>query len=72
MRTPKYHIYLTNEERSEVLKSLIDLKNSFIEQSVSKRYTRQKAEEKSLFLPPKHSSYIEHHVRGYDVLLLQI
>ena len=36
MRTPKYHIYLTNEERSEVLKSLIDLKNSFIEQG---RYT---------------------------------
>ena len=32
MKTPKYHIYLTNEERSEVLKSLIDLKNSFIEQ----------------------------------------
>ena len=36
MRTPKYHIYLTNEERSEVLKSLIDLKNSFSEQG---RYT---------------------------------
>ena len=36
MRTPKYHIYLTNEERSEVLKSLIDLKNSFIKQG---RYT---------------------------------
>ena len=29
MRTPKYHLYLTNEECSEVLKSLIDLKNSF-------------------------------------------
>ena len=27
MKDPKYHIYLTNEERSEVLKSLIDLKN---------------------------------------------
>ncbi len=38
-------------------------------QSVSKLYKRQKAEEKSLFLPPKQSSYIEHHVRGYDVLL---
>lgn len=36
MRTPKYHIYLTNEERSEVLKSLIDLKNDLIEQG---RYT---------------------------------
>ena len=32
MKTPKYHIYLTNEERSEVLKSLIDLKNALIEQ----------------------------------------
>ena len=32
MRTPKYHIYLTNEERSEVLKSLVDLKNALIEQ----------------------------------------
>ena len=32
MGTPKYHIYLTNEERSEVLKSLIDLKNALIEQ----------------------------------------
>ena len=27
MKNPKYHVYLTNEERSEVLKSLIDLKN---------------------------------------------
>lgn len=32
MKTPKYHLYLTNEERSEVLKSLIDLKNALIEQ----------------------------------------
>ena len=32
MKTPKYHIYLTNEERSEVLKSLVDLKNALIEQ----------------------------------------
>ena len=32
MKTPKYHIYLTNEERSEVLKSLIDFKNALIEQ----------------------------------------
>ena len=36
MKTPKYHVYLSNEERSEVLKSLIDLKNSMIEQG---RYT---------------------------------
>ncbi len=36
MKTPKYHLYLTNEERSEVLKSLIDLKNDLIEQG---RYT---------------------------------
>ena len=32
MKNPKYHIYLTNEERSEVLKSLIDLKNDMIAQ----------------------------------------
>ena len=32
MKDPKYHIYLTNEERSEVLKSLIDLKNEMIVQ----------------------------------------
>ncbi|WP_417140926.1 hypothetical protein [Ruminococcus bromii] len=32
MKDPKYHIYLTNEERSEVLESLIDLKNEMIVQ----------------------------------------
>ena len=32
MKDPKHHIYLTNEERSEVLKSLIDLKNEMIVQ----------------------------------------
>ena len=32
MKDPKYHIYLTNEERSEVLKSLINLKNEMIVQ----------------------------------------
>ena len=32
MKNPKYHVYLTNEERSEVLKSLIDLKNEMITQ----------------------------------------
>ena len=36
MKNPKYNVYLTNEERSEVLKSLIDLKNSMMEQG---RYT---------------------------------
>lgn len=36
MKNPKYHVYLTNEERSEVLKSLIDLKNTMMEQG---RYT---------------------------------
>ena len=36
MKNPKYHVYLTNEERSEVLKSLIDLKNEMIAQG---RYT---------------------------------
>ena len=30
MKNLKHHIYLTNEERSEVLKSLIDLKNNMI------------------------------------------
>ena len=30
MKNPKYHVYLTNKERSEVLKSLIDLKNDMI------------------------------------------
>ena len=30
MKDPKYHIYLTNEERSDVLKSRIDLKNAMI------------------------------------------
>ncbi len=28
MKTPKYHLYLTNEEHSEVLKSSIDLKTT--------------------------------------------
>ena len=32
MKDPKYHIYLTNEEHSEVLKALIDLKNEMIVQ----------------------------------------
>lgn len=32
MKNPKYHVYLTNDERSEVLKSLIDLKNEMIAQ----------------------------------------
>ena len=36
MKNPKCHVYLTNEERSVVLKSLIDLKNSMMEQG---RYT---------------------------------
>lgn len=36
MKNPKCHVYLTNKERSEVLKSLIDLKNSMMEQG---RYT---------------------------------
>lgn len=30
MRNPKYHIYLSSEERSTVLKSLVDLKNGMI------------------------------------------
>ena len=30
MKEQKYHIYLTEQERSEVIKSLIDLKNALI------------------------------------------
>ena len=32
MNEQKYHIYLTEQERSEVIKSLIDLKNTLIRQ----------------------------------------
>lgn len=32
MKEQKYHIYLTEQERSEVIKSLIDLKNTLIRQ----------------------------------------
>ena len=32
MKVQKYHIYLTEQERSEVIKSLIDLKNALIRQ----------------------------------------
>ena len=32
MKEQKYHIYLTEQERSEVTKSLIDLKNALIRQ----------------------------------------
>jgi non-homologous end joining protein Ku len=32
MKEQKYHIYLTEQERSEVIKSLIDLKNALIRQ----------------------------------------
>lgn len=55
MKGPKYHIYLTNEERSEVLKSLIDLKNEMIVQGkytdvldeiIVKLYKAQKKEYK--------------------------
>ena len=30
MRNPKYHIYLTPDERRTVINSLIDLRNDFI------------------------------------------
>ena len=36
MRNPKYHIYLTPDERRTVINSLIDLKNELISQG---RYT---------------------------------
>ena len=32
MKEQKYHIYLTEQERAEVIKSLIDLKNTLIRQ----------------------------------------
>ena len=32
MKEQKYHIYLTEQEQSEVIKSLIDLKNALIRQ----------------------------------------
>lgn len=36
MRNPKYHIYLTPDERRTVINSLIELRNSLISQG---RYT---------------------------------
>ena len=36
MRNPKYHIYLTPDERRTIINSLIDLRNELISQS---RYT---------------------------------
>lgn len=36
MREKKYHIYLTDDEQSRVIQSLIDLKNNLIAQG---RYT---------------------------------
>ena len=36
MRNPKYHLYLTSDERRTVINSLIDLRNELISQG---RYT---------------------------------
>ena len=36
MRSPKYHLYLTTDERRTVINSLIDLRNELISQG---RYT---------------------------------
>ena len=36
MRSPKYHLYLTPDERRTVINSLIDLRNALISQG---RYT---------------------------------
>ncbi len=36
MRNPKYHIYLTPDERRTIINSLIDLRNNLISQG---RYT---------------------------------
>ena len=40
MKNPKYHIYLTNEERSEVLKSLIGslLQNAYLRVKFSRAF----------------------------------
>ena len=35
MREKKYHIYLTDDEQSRVIQSLINLKNNLIVQAVS-------------------------------------
>ncbi|WP_444425625.1 hypothetical protein [Ruminococcus sp.] len=59
MKDPKYHIYLTNEERSEILKSLIDLKNEMIVQGkytdvldeiIVKLYKSQKKNKKVIYI----------------------
>ena len=59
MKDPKYHIYLTNEERSEVLKSLIDLKNEMIvqgkytdvlDESIVKLYKTRKKNIKVIYI----------------------
>ncbi len=34
MRNPKYHIYLTPDERRTVINSLIDLRNNLISQGM--------------------------------------
>ena len=34
MRNPKYHIYLTPDERRAVINSLIDLRNNLISQGI--------------------------------------
>lgn len=36
MRNPKYHLYLTSDERRTIINSLIDLRNDLISQG---RYT---------------------------------
>ena len=65
MKDPKYHIYLTNEERSEVLKSLIDLKNEMIVQGkhtdvldeiIVKLYKSRKKNIKGIYLSLIHIS----------------
>ena len=52
MKDPKYHIYLTNEERSEVLKSLIDLKNEMIvlDEIIVKLYKSRKKNIKVIYI----------------------
>ena len=52
MRNPKYHLYLTYDERRTVINSLIDLKNHLVTQG---KYT----DAVDVYIPPR-----EHHLHG--------
>ena len=53
MRNPKYHIYLTPDERRTVINSLIDLRNDLISQGrytdiIDERLVKQLAEQEGV------------------------